>query len=143
MAHTPLFDQLIHAFRVAGESVITGKPVDQILEEQSWNRMSRREFIGASALAGVILTGLPDPMRKRCEVMEAGLSPARFPTTFVFFTAAVFAHVLMSMRDSINMIGPGGQASPLGQLLDVSYNIEYGAEIDVQSSINLLYLLGF
>ena len=34
-------------------------------------------------------------------------------------------------------------ASRLGQLLDVAYNIEYGAESAEQSSLNLLYLLGF
>ena len=33
--------------------------------------------------------------------------------------------------------------SPLGQLLDVAYNIEYGAETNVQSSLNMLYLLGY
>ena len=34
-------------------------------------------------------------------------------------------------------------SSRLGQLLDVAYNIEYGAESNVQSSLNMLYLLGF
>jgi monoamine oxidase len=38
---------------------------------------------------------------------------------------------------------PGGLGSNLGQLLDVAYNIEYGAETSVQSSLNMLYLLGF
>src|SRR5882724_6283204 len=81
MAHTPLFDQLIHAFRVAGESVITGTPVDQILEQQVRDRMSRRAFLGASAVAGVTLTGLPDLVRKvrviatpRVAIVGAGLA---------------------------------------------------------------------
>jgi monoamine oxidase len=38
---------------------------------------------------------------------------------------------------------PGGIDSRLGQLLDVAYNIEYGAESTEQSSLNLLYLLGY
>jgi monoamine oxidase len=38
---------------------------------------------------------------------------------------------------------PGGHGSPLGQLLDVAYNIEYGAETPLQSSLNLIYLLGY
>ena len=38
---------------------------------------------------------------------------------------------------------PGGIGSKLGQLLDVAYNIEYGAETSVQSSLNMLYLLGY
>ena len=36
-----------------------------------------------------------------------------------------------------------GRGSKLGQLLDVAYNIEYGAESSVQSSLNMLYLLGY
>ena len=37
---------------------------------------------------------------------------------------------------------PGGLASRLGQLLDVAYVIEYGAEATDQSALNLIYLLG-
>ena len=38
---------------------------------------------------------------------------------------------------------PGGTSSRLGQLLDVVYNIEYGAESSEQTALNLLYLLGY
>jgi monoamine oxidase len=38
---------------------------------------------------------------------------------------------------------PGGMSSKLGQLLDIAYNIEYGAECSVQSSLNFLYLIGY
>ena len=38
---------------------------------------------------------------------------------------------------------PGGLTSQLGQMLDVAYNIEYGAETTAQSSLNMLYLLGY
>jgi len=38
---------------------------------------------------------------------------------------------------------PGGLSSKLGHLLDVAYNIEYGAETSVQSSLNLIYLLAY
>ena len=31
----------------------------------------------------------------------------------------------------------------MGKLLDVAYNIEYGAETLVQSSLNLIYLLAY
>src|SRR3954465_13710804 len=64
MAHTPLFEKLIHSFRVAGESVTTGKLLDAILEQQSRDRLSRRDFVGAGMMAGVTLTGLPDMMRR-------------------------------------------------------------------------------
>ena len=259
MAHTPLFDKLAHAVRVAGESVTTGRPVDAILEQQALERMSRREFLQAGAMAGAVLTGLPDVVRRfrviaaprvaivgaglagltcayrlrqagviatvyegntrlggRCwtirgafnqgqiaehggelidqshkeirslaqelglsldnllaaeqngtepfyyfdgqrqtfaettdavkqiwQVMHADLSAASYPTTYNSFTAAGYALDHLSILDWINSRVPGGHDSPLGQLLDVAYNIEYGAEIAVQSSLNLLYLLGF
>src|SRR3954452_14994269 len=49
----------------------------------------------------------------------------------------------MSITDWIAAYVPGGTASKLGQLLDVAYNIEYGAECSQQSSLNMLYLLGY
>jgi monoamine oxidase len=49
----------------------------------------------------------------------------------------------MSVTDWINQTVPGGLGSPLGQLLEVAYTIEYGAECDVQSALNLIYLLGY
>ena len=49
----------------------------------------------------------------------------------------------MSIADWIQAYVPGGSSSKLGQLLDVAYNIEYGAETNVQSSLNMLYLLGY
>jgi monoamine oxidase len=260
MAHTPLFEKLIHSFRVAGESVATGKSVDAILEQQSRDRITRREFLEAGTLAGVALTGVPDAMRRfrvmttgrvvivggglagltcayrlkqagviamvyegnsdrlggRCwslrgafdqgqiaehggelidqshtevrqlaqelgltldnllsaeqngtepfyyfggarqtfadttdavkkvwQVMHADLSAASYPTLWNSYTAAGYALDQMSILDWINSRVPGGHATPLGQLLDVAYNIEYGAEIADQSSLNLLYLLGY
>jgi monoamine oxidase len=49
----------------------------------------------------------------------------------------------MSIAQWIQAYVPGGLGSKLGQLLDVAYNIEYGAETDVQSSLNLIYLLAY
>jgi monoamine oxidase len=49
----------------------------------------------------------------------------------------------MSITDWINQTVHGGVDSPLGQLLEVAYTIEYGAECDVQSALNLIYLLGY
>jgi monoamine oxidase len=45
----------------------------------------------------------------------------------------------MSVRTWINSYVPGGFGSRLGQLLDVAYNIEYGAETTVQSSLNMAW----
>jgi len=259
MAHTPMFEKLIHAFRLSGESVTTGRPVDAILERQTLDRISRREFLEAGAVAGAAFTGLPDMVRRlgviaaprvaivgaglagltcayrlrqagviatiyegntrlggRCwsirgafnegqiaehggelidqahketrnlaqelglaldnllaaeqngtepfyyfggqrqtfaettdavkqvwQALHADLSAASYPTTYNNFTAAGYQLDHLSILDWINSRVPGGHASPLGQLLDVAYNIEYGAEIADQSSLNLLYLLGF
>jgi monoamine oxidase len=49
----------------------------------------------------------------------------------------------MSILDWINESVPGGAGSKLGQLLEVAYTIEYGADASQQSALNLLYLLGF
>jgi monoamine oxidase len=49
----------------------------------------------------------------------------------------------MSIIDWLNAYVPGGASSKLGQLLDVAYNIEYGAESSQQSCLNMLYLLGY
>ena len=47
----------------------------------------------------------------------------------------------MSVRDWIESRVPGGLASPMGTLLDVAYNIEFGLETTRQSALNLVYLL--
>src|SRR3954471_7981430 len=75
--------------------------------------------------------------------MHADLSAASYPTTFDNFTAAGSTLDQMSILDWINIRVPGGHPQPLGQLLAGPYHIEYGAEIDDQSSLNLLYLLGY
>ncbi|TMD12635.1 MAG: FAD-dependent oxidoreductase [Chloroflexi bacterium] len=49
----------------------------------------------------------------------------------------------MSLYDYIETYVAGGHASPMGRLLDVAYNTEYGNETTVQSSLNLIYLLAY
>ena len=49
----------------------------------------------------------------------------------------------MTITEWIEESVPGGVKSRFGQLLDVAYNIEFGAECDQQSALNLLYLLGY
>lgn len=77
------------------------------------------------------------------EVVDADLSAAGYPTRFDSYTAAGHALDHMSIYDWIESRIPNGHRSPLGQLLDVAYNIEYGAETIDQSSLNLLYLLAY
>ena len=75
--------------------------------------------------------------------MSADVAAAGYPTLFDSFTPRGFELDHMSIYDYIERYVPGGHRSPLGALLDVAYNIEYGAETNVQSSLNLLYLIGF
>ena len=71
------------------------------------------------------------------------LSGASYPTLYSSYTQRGWELDHMSIVDWIQESVPGGMASKLGQLLDVAYNIEYGAESSKQSALNLVYLLGY
>jgi monoamine oxidase len=75
--------------------------------------------------------------------LHRDVSEASYPTLFDSYTTRGYALDHMSIADWIEESVPGGISSKLGQLLDVAYNIEYGAESSVQSSLNLIYLLGY
>jgi monoamine oxidase len=77
------------------------------------------------------------------KALAADLKAAGYPTTYNSSTAAGRALDRMSIYDWIESRVPGGHTSRLGGLLDVAYNIEYGAETTDQSSLNLVYLLGY
>jgi monoamine oxidase len=75
--------------------------------------------------------------------LSADLKAAGYPTLYNSFTQAGKALDGMSVYDWIESRVPGGHSSPLGRLLDVAYNEEYGAETTDQASLNLIYLLGY
>ena len=76
--------------------------------------------------------------------LHKDVSAASYPTLWDSYTHRGFELDHMSIVDWLNESVPnGGAGSKLGQLLDVAYNIEYGAESSVQSSLNLLYLLAY
>jgi monoamine oxidase len=95
--------------------------------------------------------GRPYPLAEATSDLKAiwqklhkDVSAASYPTLFDNYTERGFVLDHMSIVDWLNeSIPDGGASSRLGQLLDVAYNIEYGAESSVQSSLNLLYLLGY
>ena len=69
---------------------------------------------------------------------------AGYPTTYSERRpTAVVELDQLSIAQWIDLYVPGGRTSQLGQMLDVAYNIEYGAETTAQSSLNMLYLLGY
>jgi monoamine oxidase len=93
-----------------------------------------------------------DDMKAIWQQLHRDVSAASYPTLYDNFTERGWALDHMSITDYINAyvpasakgydVGPGMQ-SKLGQLLDVAYNIEYGAECNLQSSLNMLYLLAY
>jgi monoamine oxidase len=77
------------------------------------------------------------------QTLHRDVSEASYPTLYNSYTTRGYQLDQLSVLDWIDRNVPGGIRSRLGQLLDVAYNIEYGAETSVQSSLNMLYLLGY
>lgn len=77
------------------------------------------------------------------DATKADLKAAGYPTTWDIGTDAGRALDAMSLYEWIETRVPGGHTSRMGQLLDVAYNIEFGAETTDQSALNLVYLLGY
>jgi monoamine oxidase len=84
-----------------------------------------------------------DDLKQIYQVLHRDVSEASYPTLYNSYTQRGYELDHMSVLDWINQNVPGGIRSRLGQLLDIAYNIEYGAETSVQSSLNMLYLLGY
>ena len=77
------------------------------------------------------------------KVLRQQIQDAPFPTLYNSYTPAGYQLDHTSLYDWIEQYVPGGHSSNMGQLLDVAYNEEYGRETNLQSSLNLVYLLGF
>jgi monoamine oxidase len=76
--------------------------------------------------------------------LHKDVSAASYPTLWNNYTQRGWELDHMSIIDWLDETVPnGGSTSNLGRVLDIAYNIEYGAECSQQSSLNLLYLLGY
>lgn len=75
--------------------------------------------------------------------VSADAEAAGYPTTYDASTPAGRALDAMSVYDWIESRVPGGHGTAFGQLLDVAYATEYGADTTDQSALNLIYLLAF
>jgi monoamine oxidase len=84
-----------------------------------------------------------DDVKSIWQKIKSDVQAASYPTLYNISTERGRELDSMSIIDWIEESVPGGMTSRLGQLLDVAYNIEYGAECAEQSSLNLLYLLGY
>jgi monoamine oxidase len=86
---------------------------------------------------------MTDDIKVIWQQLHKDVSAASYPTLFDSYTQRGFELDHMSITEWIKQFVPGGTRSRLGQLLDVAYNIEYGAEASVQSALNMLYLLAY
>jgi monoamine oxidase len=75
--------------------------------------------------------------------LQGQIQAAGYPTQYNSYTATGQMLDNMTVYDWITNYVPGGHASNMGALLNAAYNEEYGAETTGQSSLNLVYLLGF
>jgi monoamine oxidase len=84
-----------------------------------------------------------DDLKGIWQQLHSDVSAASYPTLYNLSTERGRELDKMSIARYIDTYVPGGRSSKLGQLLDVAYNIEYGAETTEQSSLNMLYLLAY
>ncbi|HEY2542526.1 MAG TPA: NAD(P)/FAD-dependent oxidoreductase [Gaiellaceae bacterium] len=76
-------------------------------------------------------------------VLAQQLRAAGYPTLYNSSTPTGQMLDQTSVHDWIANYVPGGLGSQFGALLNAAYNEEYGAETTDQSSLNLVYLLGY
>jgi len=76
-------------------------------------------------------------------ILQKQLTAAGYPTLYNSSTQTGQMLDQMSVHDWIANYVPGGLSSKFGTLLNSAYNEEYGAETTDQSSLNLIYLIGF
>src|SRR5215204_6480644 len=84
-----------------------------------------------------------DDLKGIWQRIHSDVSAASYPTLYNLSTERGRELDNMSIAKYIDTYVPGGRSSKLGNLLDVAYNIEYGGETTVQSSLNMLYLLAY
>jgi monoamine oxidase len=114
----------------------------------SLDNLLRAEVNGTELIAsfdGVPYTyaEITDDIKRDWQKIHADVSAASYPTLFDNYTQRGFQLDHLSVIQWIQGTITGGIGSRLGRLLDIAYNIEYGAESSEQSSLNLLYLLGY
>lgn len=76
-------------------------------------------------------------------ILQSQVRAAGYPTLYNSYTPTSQFFDNMTLYDWIANYVPGGHGSQLGALLNAAYNEEYGAETTGQSSLNLIYLLGY
>ena len=116
-----------------------GLTLDNLLQSEAAGTELRAYFDGAD----YSFEEMTDDLKTIWQPLHKDVSAASYPTLYNLSTQRGRELDQLSIADWIDANVPGGRGSKLGRLLDVAYNIEYGAETSVQSSLNMLYLLGY
>jgi len=77
------------------------------------------------------------------DALQKAVHDAPYPTLFNRSTPEGRILDNTSVYEWIERNVPGGHASPMGSMLDVAYTEELAVDTALQSSLNLIYLLGF
>ena len=116
-----------------------GLPLDNLLNAQPNGSRDIYRFDGSYYPA----TRADADFLAMSDAVAADLEAAGYPTAWNEFTAQGQSLDQMTVRQWIATRVPGGTQSKLGQLLTQAYEIEFGANAQDQSALNLLYLLAF
>ena len=116
-----------------------GLPIDDLLAAEPAGTEPRYHFGGQNYTYAQVLA----EFQAIYPALQADVTAADYPTTYYSSTTRGRQLDKISIAQYIDQIVPGGHHSLLGQVLDVAYNIEFGAETYDQSALSLLYLLGF
>jgi monoamine oxidase len=113
-----------------------GLPLDDLLAAQPSTSQDTYFF------AGSYYRNLDQDFEPVYRALQCDLEDAGETTTYRESTPAAIELDDMSLHDWIETRVPGGHGSALGQLLDVAYTVEFGADTADQSALNVVYQLG-
>lgn len=120
---------LAERYRLPLDDLRAAEPV----RSQDTYRLGGQEYPFAQAVAD---------FNEIADFVAADAGGARYPTLYNSATAEAVEFDHTSVYDWIESRVPDGHKAPLGQLLDIAYATEFGADTKQQSSLNLIYMLG-
>ena len=133
-----LIDQGHQAVRQLAQEL--GLTLDNLLQGEPNGTEDFFYLDGSRYTSDQLLTDLNGIYQK----LHKDVSAASYPTLWNSYTQRGWELDHMSIIDWLDESVPnGGSKSKLGRILDIAYNIEYGAECSQQSALNLIYLLGY
>jgi monoamine oxidase len=133
-----LIDQGHQAMRQLAQEL--GLPLDNLLQGEPKGTEDFFYVNGGKYTYDQLLVDLNGLYQK----LHKDTTAASYPTLWNLSTPRGRELDAMSIIDWLDESIPnGGSKSNLGRVLDLAYNIEYGAECSQQSALNLIYLLGY